>query len=362
MLSNGFPPAPLGGHAVARQASGNGQFLSFEKPILDIERKIREFEELSRTNNMDFSEEIEGLKRRRDTIIREIFSGLSPWQRVELARHPKRPQTLDYVERVFSGFVELAGDRTFGNDRAIVTGLANLGPRRLVVVGQQKGRTTKEAIACNWGCPLPEGYRKALRKMRLAERFRLPVVTFIDTKGAHPGIGAEERGQALAIAENLEAMAHLRTPVVCVVIGEGGSGGALGIGVGDRTAMLEFAYYSVISPEGCAAILWKTEAAREEAAAALKLTPRELLGLGVVDEVIPEPLGGAHRDPDEMSRILAEWLARTLDELSGVPLDELLRRRYAALRRRGAVREGRELPPSPEPPAEKEARAAGPSG
>ncbi len=344
---------------MAGRALNESHHLAFEKPIVEIEDKIREFEELSRTNKMDFSEEIEGLRRRRDAVIRETFAKLTPWQRVELARHPRRPQTLDYVERVFDDFVELAGDRMFGNDRAIVTGLASLGGRRLMMIGQQKGRNTKEAIACNWGCPLPEGYRKALRKMRLAERFHLPVVTFIDTKGAHPGVGAEERGQSLAIAENLEAMANLRTPVVCIVIGEGGSGGALAIGIGDHTAILEHAYYSVISPEGCAAILWKTEDAREDAARALKLTARELLGLGVVDEVIEEPIGGAHRSPEEMSRTLREWIAKKLDELCQIPLPELLEQRYQRIRGRGIVREGKDLPRAPEPPpAEKPANGA----
>jgi acetyl-CoA carboxylase carboxyl transferase subunit alpha len=344
---------------VGLATSHDSTYLDFEKPVIDIEIKIREFEELSRTNNMDFSEEIEGLKRRKSTLTKEIFSKLSPWQRVELARHPRRPQTLDYMDRIFDEFVELSGDRMYGNDRAIVTGLARLGERRVMVVGQQKGRSTKEAIACNWGCPLPEGYRKALRKMRLAEKFGLPVVTFIDTKGAHPGVGAEERGQSLAIAENLEAMAHLGTPIICIVIGEGGSGGALGIGVGDRTAILEYAYYSVISPEGCAAILWKTESAREKAAAALKLTARELIKLGVVDEVIDEPLGGAHRDAEEMSRSLREWLVKQLDELCRVPIPELVERRYRCIRGRGVVREGKGLPPAPEPPPPETNETAG---
>jgi len=333
-------------------AASTEQHLVFEKPIVDIEMKIREFEELSLTNNMDFSEEIEALRRRRDTVIRDIFAALTPWQRVELSRHPCRPQTLDYVESVFDDFVELAGDRMFGNDRAVVTGLARIDDRRLMVVGQQKGRNTKEAIACNWGCPLPEGYRKALRKMRLAESFGIPIVTFIDTKGAHPGIEAEERGQSLAIAENLEAMAHLKTPVICVVIGEGGSGGALGVGVGDHLAIMEYAYYSVISPEGCAAILWKSEDAREQAAEALKITAPELMELGVVDEVIAEPVGGAHRDREAAARTLREWIAKKVDEFGAMPRDELLKRRYELIRKRGIVREGADLPPAP-PPAEK---------
>ncbi len=330
------------------QAPANGtQYLPFEKPILEIEMKIREFEDLSKTNNMDFSEEIHALQRRREVITREVFATLTPWQRVELARHPSRPQTWDYFDRIFTDFVELAGDRMFGNDRAIVTGLAKLGERRVMVVGQHKGRNTKEALACNWGCPLPEGYRKALRKMKLAEKFGIPVLTFIDTKGAHPGVEAEERGQSLAIAENLEAMAHLMTPIVCVVIGEGGSGGALGVGVGDVTGMLEHAYYSVISPEGCASILWKTETAREQAAAALKLTSGDLLALGAVDEVLPEPPGGAHRNVDEMSKALAEWFAGKLDELAAMPVASLLERRYAGIRKRGVVREGKGLSPAP---------------
>ena len=339
--------------------AANEQHLVFEKPIVEIENKIREFEELSRTNNMDFSEEIEALHRRRDAVIRDTFSALTPWQRVELSRHPRRPQTLDYVERVFDEFTELAGDRMFGNDRAIVTGLARIDGRRLMVIGQQKGRNTKEAIACNWGCPLPEGYRKALRKMRLAESFGIPIVTFIDTKGAHPGVEAEERGQSLAIAENLEAMAHLRTPVVCVVIGEGGSGGALGVGVGDHLAMLEYAYYSVISPEGCAAILWKSDDARERAAAALKITAPELLELDVVDEVIPEPLGGAHRDREMMARSLREWIAKKVDELLAIPTDDLLKRRYQLVRRRGKSREGPGLPAAPDAPPVKPSEGAG---
>jgi len=220
----------------------------------------------------------------------------------------------------------------------------------VMVIGQQKGRNTKEAIACNWGCPLPEGYRKALRKMRLAEKFHIPIVTFIDTKGAHPGIEAEERGQSLAIAENLEAMAMLRTPIVCVVISEGGSGGALGIGVGDRVGMLQYAWYSVISPEGCAAILWKTETAREKAAAALKLTSTELLKLGVIDEIVPEPLGGAHRDPGAMADTLADWIVKKTDEVAALSVDELLEQRYERIRKWGVVREGEGIPLAPEPP------------
>jgi acetyl-CoA carboxylase carboxyl transferase subunit alpha len=346
---------------VAQNASSNGQYLAFEMPILELEKKVREFEELSKTNNMDFSEEIGKFRLRQEAVTTEIFSKLTAWQRVELARHPRRPQALDYVASIFTDYIELAGDRMFGNDRAIVTGMGTIGRHRVMVVGQQKGRNTKEAIACNWGCPLPEGYRKALRKMRLAERFGLPIVSFIDTKGAHPGIEAEERGQSLAIAENLEAMAHLRTPVVCVVIGEGGSGGALGIGVGDVTGILQYAYYSVISPEGCAAILWKSETARERAAQALKLTSDELLKLGVIDEVISEPLGGAHRDPAAMAATLGAWIGKKLDEVTAHAIDELLDLRYRRIRKWGVVREGKGLPPAPESPPVQEEVAGEPA-
>jgi acetyl-CoA carboxylase carboxyl transferase subunit alpha len=332
---------------VAKLLPGDQQCLEFERPILEIDQKIRELEEFARTNAVDCAEEIESFRRKREATASDVFSRLTPWQRVELARHPRRPQTLDYVGGVFEDFVELSGDRMFGNDRAIVTGLARIAHRRLLLVGQQKGRNTKEAIACNWGCPMPEGYRKALRKMRLAERFGLPVVTLIDTKGAHPGVEAEERGQSLAIAENLEAMSVLRTPIVCVVVGEGGSGGALAVGVGDVVAILEHAYYSVISPEGCAAILWKDESARAAAAEALKLTGGELKALGVVDDVIPEPMGGAHAAPAEVFATLRAYLARKLDELAAVPTDELVRRRYERVRCYGAFREGKDLPPVP---------------
>jgi acetyl-CoA carboxylase carboxyl transferase subunit alpha len=335
---------------VAQNVVPDSNYLAFEKPILELEIKIREFEELSKANNMDFTDEIESFRKRQETVTKEIFANLTDWQRVELARHPRRPQTLDYVGMICTDFVELAGDRMFGNDRAIVTGLGTIKDRRVMLIGQQKGRNTKEAIACNWGCPLPEGYRKALRKMKLAERFRLPIVSLIDTRGAHPGIEAEERGQSLAIAENLEAMAMLRTPIVCIVISEGGSGGALGIGVGDRVGMLQYAWYSVISPEGCAAILWKTETAREKAAAALKLTSTELLKLGVIDEIVPEPLGGAHRDPSGMAETLATWITQKLDEVAPLSENQLLDLRYERIRKWGVVREGKGIPLAPEPP------------
>jgi len=323
-----------------RHLSANN-YLPFERPIYEIELKIREFDELSRTNQMDFSEEIGRLREKRWRLTREIFSRLSAWNRIELARHPARPQTPDYIGTTFTEFVELCGDRLYSDDRAVVTGFATVDRHRVMLIGQRKGRNTKEAIACNWGSCLPEGYRKALGKMKLAEKFGLPVVTLIDTKGAHPGMEAEERGQARAIALNLFEMARLRTPIVCIILGEGGSGGALGIGVGDRVCILEHAYYSVISPEGCAAILWKDASRKAEAAEALKLTARSLAGFGVVDEIIPEPTGGAHRNPEETAEILRTALVRILDELTGVPLDELLERRYQRFRRLGRWREER---------------------
>lgn len=317
----------------------SNNYLPFERPLHELERKIHEFENLSRTNQMDFSEEIERLREKQRRLAREIFAGLSAWNRIELARHPGRPQARDYIARACTDFLELYGDRLYSDDQAVVAGFATLGAHRVMLIGQQKGRDTKEAIACNWGSCLPEGYRKALEKMKLAAKFGLPIVTLIDTKGAHPGMEAEERGQARAIALNLFEMSQLATPIICVVIGEGGSGGALGIGVGDRTCILEHAYYSVISPEGCAAILWKDAARKAEAAEALKLTARHLAELGVVDEVIPEPAGGAHRDPAGAAQTLQQALIRNLDELTRLPLDELLARRYRKLRAIGRWRE-----------------------
>lgn len=317
----------------------DNNFLPFEKPIHEIDLKISEFEDLARTNDMDFSEEILALQRRREQTIDEVYGSLSAWNRVQIARHPKRPQTADYIERICEDFVELAGDRTFGDDRAIITALTRIGGHRVLLVGQCKGRDTKESIRANWGSPHPEGYRKALIKMKLAEKFGLPVVCLIDTKGAYPGVGAEERGQSMAIARNLNDMSRLRVPIVSVVIGEGGSGGALGIGVGDCLAILEHAYYSVISPEGCAAIIWKDAGRAEEMAEALKLTSVELKKLGVVDDIIPEPPGGAHRDPARMAELLKAFLDAKLTEFKDVPVDELVERRYRKLRSIGRYRE-----------------------
>jgi acetyl-CoA carboxylase carboxyl transferase subunit alpha len=274
--------------------------------------------------------------------MRKIYSNLTPWQTVEVARHPERPQTLDYIDLMFEEFVELHGDRAFGDDRVIRTGFARLGDHRVMLIGQQKGHTTKEKLECLYGCAHPEGYRKALNKMRLAAKYGLPIICLIDTPGAYPGIGAEERGQAQLIATNLLEMSRLPTPVVCVIIGEGGSGGALGLGIGDRVGMLEHAYYSVISPEGCAGILWKVanEETKPLAADALKMTARDLFKLGIVDDIIAEPLGGAHRDHRDMANILKKYLLRYLRQLVGIPIDDLLEQRYQKFRLMGVYEEG----------------------
>jgi acetyl-CoA carboxylase carboxyl transferase subunit alpha len=323
----------------AKSSSG---YLPFEEPIIELDQKIRELEALSRVNKMDFSEEIRSFRERRGQVIKDIYGQLSSWERVQIARHERRPQTRDYLGMVFSDFVELSGDRMFADDLAIVSGLAKLGDERVMLIGQHKGRNVRERHVTNAGSPHPEGYRKALHKMKLAERFELPVICLIDTKGAFPGTGAEERGQAIAIAENLREMSLLRVPVVAVVIGEGGSGGALGIGVSDRLLMMEYAYYAVISPEGCAAILWKSAAKAPEAAGALKLTATDLLQLGVVDEAVPEPLGGAHQDPKAAAELLKAALIKNLGALKTQPIDDLLEERYARMRRIGAWIEGEE--------------------
>ncbi len=275
-------------------------------------------------------------------LKRKKYSSLNAWETVQVARHSERPQTLDYIELIFDEFAELHGDRAFGDDRAIRCGFARLGDFKLMLIGHQKGHTLQERQTCFYGCAHPEGYRKALNKMRLAAKFRLPIICLIDTPGAYPGIGAEERGQAQLIAINLLEMSRLPTPIMCVVIGEGGSGGALGIGIGDRVSMLEYAYYSVISPEGCAGILWKeaNEQTKPLAAEALKLTAKHLARLGVIDDVIPEPLGGAHREHRQMASTLKSYLLRYLRELRHVPLDELLEQRYQKFRRMGVFDEG----------------------
>lgn len=316
--------------------------LSFERPIYELETRLEKLEKLGQ-RNPEAKNEVRLLRRELTDLKRKIFSQLKPWQTVEVARHPDRPMTTDYLALVFDEFVELHGDKFFGDDRAIRTGWAKLDAHRVMVVGHQKGKTTKERIACNHGCAHPEGYRKAMAKMRLAAKFHSPVICFIDTPGAYPGIGAEERGQAQVIAESMYEMSRLPTPVICVVIGEGGSGGALGIGVGDRVAMLEHSYYSVISPEGCAGILWKSHTYKEQAAAALRMTSKDLPKLGVVDDVIPEPLGGAHRDHHVMATYLKLALRNYLRELVSIPIDRLLEARYQKFRRMGAYLEAGQM-------------------
>ena len=313
--------------------------LPFEAPIEELERRIEELRNFSAGQRVSLADDIRELEQKRDQLIKTIYSELSPWNRVRVARHQNRPTVLDYMRTTFDEFVELHGDRKFGDDRAIVAGLARLDGRKLFIIGQQKGRTTKEKLTCNFGMPHPEGFRKAMRVMHLAEKFGLPILALIDTPGAYPGVGAEERGQAFAIAENLMDMARLRTPLICVVIGEGGSGGALGIGAGDILALLEYSYYSVISPEGCAAILWRSGDNAPDAATALKLTAPELLELGLVDDIIPEPLGGAHRDPEEMAATLKKKLEGYLDQLAGVPVERLLEERYRKYRTMGVFLE-----------------------
>ncbi|MDZ3823055.1 MAG: acetyl-CoA carboxylase carboxyltransferase subunit alpha [Pseudoxanthomonas sp.] len=310
----------------------NPNVLDFEQPIAELEAKIADLRQSSHGSSVDIDDEIGKLKAKLEARTRQIFAALTPWQVAQLARHPARPYTLDYLGRICEEFQELAGDRAYADDPAIVGGLARIDGRAVVVIGHQKGRDTKSKIRRNFGMPRPEGYRKALRLMELAERFGLPVLTFIDTPGAYPGVGAEERGQSEAIARNLLVMSRLRVPVVCTVIGEGGSGGALAIGVGDRTLMLEHATYSVISPEGCASILWKTAEKARDAAEALGITSRRLLELGLVDRVLPEPLGGAHRDPNAMADRLKEALVEELAGLDRLTRDELVAQRYTRLR------------------------------
>lgn len=312
----------------------------FEQPIYELERKIAELEAFSARNKVDLSTEISIFRARLETVRKSVFAGLSAWQRVQLARDKNRPLTTDYLHHLFSDFVELHGDRAFADDAAILTGFGRINSHKVLLIGHRKGKTTRERSACNFGSAHPEGYRKALLKMRLAEKFHLPVVCLIDTPGAYPGIGAEERGQSSAIAINLLEMSRLRTPIVCVVIGEGGSGGALGIGVGDRLAIMENAYFSVISPEGCAAILWKDGSKAPFAAEVLKLTPKDLHALGVMDEIIPEPPGGAHRDHAGAAANLRTFLLRTLDELAAQPMETLLQHRYDRHRRIGKFLEG----------------------
>jgi acetyl-CoA carboxylase carboxyl transferase subunit alpha len=309
----------------------NLNFLEFEQPIAELEAKIDELHYVSSESDVNINDEVEKLKAKSRTLTETIFSNLTPWQISQLARHPQRPYCMDYIVRLFTDFEELHGDRHYGDDNAIVGGLARFDGMPVMVIGQQKGRDTREKLLRNFGMPRPEGYRKALRLMQMAERFGLPVLTFIDTPGAYPGIGAEERGQSEAIARNLLVMARLRTPIVCTVIGEGGSGGALAIGVGDQTLMLQYSTYSVISPEGCASILWKSAEKASDAAEALGITSSRLSELGLVDRVIDEPLGGAHRDVDAAAENIRKVLEECLRKLGSKPVDELIEQRYKRL-------------------------------
>lgn len=316
------------------------KFLDFEQPIAELEAKIDELRHVEVGDEVNIAEEIDRLQKKSRKLTQTIFSSLTPWQVSQVARHPQRPYPLDYIERIFDEFEELHGDRMYADDPALVGGLARMGETSVVVIGHQKGRDTREKIARNFGMPRPEGYRKAMRLMKTAEKFGLPVVTMIDTPGAYPGVGAEERGQSEAIARNLYVMAGLRTPVVSVVVGEGGSGGALAIGVCDRLLMLQYATYSVISPEGCASILWKSSEKASEAAEAMGMTARRLHALGLVDRVIEEPLGGAHRDIHAIAATLKEAIYQELDNLSGHPLDTLVANRRERLMGYGRFEDG----------------------
>lgn len=301
--------------------------LDFEKPIVELERRINEMKEYSQNENVEISEEIQRLEEKATKLREDIYSKLTRWQRVQLARHPRRPYALDYIERMTSNFFELHGDRAFGDDPAIVSGVGKMDDRKVVIVAHQKGRSTKQKLHRNFGMPHPEGYRKALRVMRLGAKFKRPIICLIDTPGAFPGIGAEERGQAEAIARNLFEMSRLPVPIVVVIIGEGASGGALGIGVGDRVLMMENTWYSVISPEGCAAILWRDSTKASQAAEAMKLTADDLVEMGVVDKVIKEPIGGAHQDYDDAARIVKEELRKEFQELQSIPPTQLIEAR-----------------------------------
>jgi acetyl-CoA carboxylase carboxyl transferase subunit alpha len=314
--------------------------LEFEKPILELESKIQELKQFAQVENVDFTGEIARLERKVTRLQEEIFANLTPWQRTQIARHPNRPYAMDYIRLMLTDFMELHGDRAFSDDKAMVGGFARMDGMGLVVIGQQKGRDTKEKLARNFAMANPEGYRKALRLMKLAEKFGKPVLTLVDTPGAYPGIGAEERGQAEAIARNLREMSELRVPIVVVVTGEGGSGGALGIAVGDVVYMLEYAIYSVISPEGCASILWRDPAKAPEAAAAMGITAQTLKRLSLIDEIVPEPVGGAHRNHQDMATTLKGFLVKAFERLNRVPVEELLEQRYRKFRRMGVFEEG----------------------
>jgi len=331
---------------MAKQANGptEGVVLPFEQPIVRLERQIVELEAAQAQSGRDYTSEIRRFRAQLVALLRKTYENLTAWETVQVARHPGRPVAGDYIERVFKNFVELHGDRRFADDRAVRCGLAQIGGERVAVIAQHKGRDTKEKIACNFGCAHPEGYRKALRVMKLGEKFGLPIVSLIDTQGAYPGVGSEERGVAESIARNMLEMSRLRTPIVCVVLGEGGSGGALGVGVGDWIAMMEYSYYSVITPEGCAAILWRTGEKAPEAAEAMKVTARHCKQLDVVDAVIPEPLGGAHRNPTEAAASLERHIVPVIRRLRRVDIEALLAERYRRWRRMGKVLTGQGSP------------------
>ena len=327
-----------------------GYTLPFEKPIARLLKQISDLEIEQVKTSRDYGSEIRQLRTQYVSLLRKTYENLTAWETVQVARHPQRPIAGDYIDRIVKDFVALSGDRRFADDKAIRAGFGRIGTEKVALVCQHKGRDTKEKILCNFGCPHPEGYRKAMRVMKLAEKFHLPVVCLLDTAGAYPGIGSEERGVAEAIAVNMREMSRLRTPVVTVVIGEGGSGGALGIGVGDRMAMMEFSWYSVISPEGCAAILWRKGEKAAEAAEAMKVTAKNLRALDIIDDIVPEPLGGAHRDPAEAAHNLERHIVRTLRQLARVSVENLVTHRYDRWRRMGRFIQG-------QGPAAKEAQA-----
>ena len=333
-------PGGTGAATVATQGKGSVRHvLDFEKPLAQLEQQVHELEAMQAEKHVDYSKELRQLRNNYTSLLRKTYDNLSAWETVQVARHPQRPLFKDYVEMVCREFRELHGDRHFGDDPAILCGLARFGGHKVMLIGHHKGRDTKEKVRCSFGLAHPEGYRKALRCMKLAEKFGLPVVTLIDTPGAYPGIGAEERGQAESIARNLLEMSRLRTPIVSIVTGEGGSGGALGIGIADRIAMMEFAWYSVISPEACSAILFKGNEGAADLAESLKLTSKDLRQFGVIDATVPEPLGGAHRDPHTAAHNLEQYVAKTLRDLKRCKLENLLERRYEKFRNLGVVAE-----------------------